>query len=189
MFRTEDLRLATYNLASGEVTTVSEQPQDYGRGSWSQRAATVYFNQRVNGKFQLFEKNLLSGETLQLTDTGAYYPQETDAGKFVYYNKFDQAGLWRLNRESGLNTLVLAEFHLLNASNWQAFDSGIYYTRNAQAVRGFFFYDFESGQHRSVMSTAEILHFHMSADQSRVLISQKGELHGDLYYAKLGTAN
>ncbi len=185
MFFTDERQIAIMDIASGKISQPGSPRTAITKLAWGHNNNLIYFSQRINGQHQLFKMDISNAQVTQLSENGGYAMQATNNGRFLYYNKFGQAGLWRMDLNTLTDETVLPNFHQLNFANWQAFDNGIYYIRDTKAVRGLFFYDFVGGQQRQLIDNKEFIRFSVTDDQSKVLITEKKTLIGDLHLTKL----
>jgi transcriptional activator of cad operon len=185
VFITKDNQIATLVVASGKTTVHDTPTPQISKVNWGHHNTLIYFSQRLEGQHQLFKMDLSSKKPTQLTESGGFYMQASNDGRYLYYNKYNQTGLWRLDLATNNHQLILPDFHSMNYASWQAFDEGLYYVRDANAARGLFFFDFGSSQQRQLIDNKEFYRFDVSPDQSRVLLSTKKSLIGDLHYSTL----
>ncbi|NQZ08439.1 MAG: winged helix-turn-helix domain-containing protein [Algicola sp.] len=185
MFFTKDHQIAIIDITSGKVSLPGNPKTNLSKLAWGHNNTLIYFSQQINGQHQLFKMDLSTAQVSQLSENSGYYMQATNNGDYLYYNKLDKPGLWRLDLNTHTVELVLPDFHKMNFANWQAFDNGIYYIRDTEAVRGLFFYDFASERQRQLIDNKEFFRFSVTADQSKVLITEKKSLIGDLHMSKL----
>lgn len=91
--------------------------------SWSHDGRWIYFESDRSGASQVWKIPFAGGAAVQVTRNGGADAFESYDGKFVYYAKRDQTGIWRKPTESGgAETLVLergSTFH------WGLFDKGV----------------------------------------------------------------
>jgi Tol biopolymer transport system component len=91
--------------------------------SWSRDGKWIYFESDRSGVFQIWKAPLAGGTAVQVTDHGGADAFESRDGKFVYYAKWDQRGIWRKPTQGGVpETLVInrgSPYH------WGLFDQGV----------------------------------------------------------------
>ncbi|WP_448549643.1 winged helix-turn-helix domain-containing protein [Thalassotalea fusca] len=153
--------------------------------NWSSRPNIIYICQLVQGTHQIFSLNIDSLVKAPFTEQGGCFMKESADARYLYFNKFNENGLWRYDFENEQHVLVIPEFSQMNRGHWQLFDDGIYFIRNREDRRGLFYYDFSSKSTRMVIDNKEFGHFDVAPDHSRVLISEKKKLVGDLYLADI----
>jgi Tol biopolymer transport system component len=62
--------------------------------SWSRDGKSIYFTANNTGDWQVWRRNLASGEERQMTHQGGYAAFESHDGKRLFYSKFDGGGIW-----------------------------------------------------------------------------------------------
>lgn len=87
----------------------------------------VIVSSDVSGDWQLWQLNIASLESKQLTNTGGYSAHLDGQSKKLYYTKFSEAGLYSYDLSSGEELVVLNEFKITNWNKWQIHDQSIYY--------------------------------------------------------------
>jgi hypothetical protein len=185
LFLTSERKMAVYNVINDKVTLHGDSKLAIDKLVWGHNNDVVYFSQRVKDQHQLFKMPLSSGKVSQLTQGGGYSMQASSDGRFLYYNKYNQRGLWRIDLTNNAHQPILPDFNPMNLSNWQLFDTGLYYIRDPQATRGLFFYSFKQQHQRQLIDNKEIYQFNVNSDQNKVLITTKKSLIGDLHLTHL----
>ena len=183
LYYDENRRLSVFNLQENSITQITEEEKVIGSAIWKPDGRGVIYSQLNDDGFQLYEKNFDAPLASQLTENGGYHSQVDD--HYIFYNKYDKPGLWRINLKTNKHEIILENFHGLNYSRWQLFNDGFYYHRDKDAIRGLYFYDFASETESTLIARKEIYHFDIAADRSKVLISEQEELSGDIFIAKL----
>ena len=64
---------------------------------------------------------------MQVTQHGGVAASESSDGKFIYYAKFSDPGIWRMPVEGGEESLVLDQLEPGFWGNWAMLDQGIYF--------------------------------------------------------------
>jgi Tol biopolymer transport system component/DNA-binding winged helix-turn-helix (wHTH) protein len=75
--------------------------------SWSRDGHWIYFGSNRTGQFQLWKAPFPSGTPVQVTRDWGKDAFESPDGKFVYYAKEDQPGIWRQPVGGGREQLVV----------------------------------------------------------------------------------
>lgn len=175
--------LAIFGLAENSNTIVVDDKEIIGSYNWGRDDLSVFYSRMEKERFQIFNKNITSGEVTRLTQEGGYHMQQY--GDYLYFNKFNQKGLWQLNLVTKETKKIIADFNQLNYTGWQIINDKIYYRRNSDALRGLYYFDLNDKTISTLYSDREIYLFDISTDESRVVISEKEKLSGDLFIARL----
>jgi len=100
--------------------------------SWSKDGRSIYYSAVVNGEFEVMKLTLDRSTPEQITRHGGFSPQESADGKFLYYAKKTQPGLWRMNVTGDDEQLVLPDLPAGYWGYWQLAGKGIYYVTPAE---------------------------------------------------------
>jgi Tol biopolymer transport system component len=107
----------------GPVRRITSESSGAHMASWSRDGKWIYFESDRSGVFQIWKAPLAGGINVQVTHNRGAEAFESRDGKFVYYTKWGQRGIWRKPTESGgLETLVIdrgSPYH------WGLFDNGV----------------------------------------------------------------
>jgi len=63
--------------------------------SWSHDGKWIYFSSARSGTREIWRQPWPAGAAQQITYAGGYWPQESPDGKYVYYSKASDYGVWR----------------------------------------------------------------------------------------------
>jgi hypothetical protein len=88
---------------------------------------------------------------VQVTKQGGFLPFESSDARFVYYEKGDVAGVWRVPIDGGEEILILDQ---LKSGNWAVVDDGIYFIRfdaNTNEKGAILFFDFATGRVKEIV--------------------------------------
>ena len=105
----------------GPARRITPETSHEDMPSWLQDGKWIYFESDRSGVFQVWKVPFAGGRAVQVTDNGGAEAFESRDGKFVYYTKWEQRGIWRKPVEGGPETLVIRNgttFH------WGLFDKG-----------------------------------------------------------------
>ncbi len=106
-------------LTSGEFNDITPR--------WSNDDATVFFRSNRGGRWQLWRMDIKSGQSLPLTTEDGIVPQPSADGKWVYYTRGGEDGLWRVPVDGGSETRVLPQPAAGYWGFWQVTPRGIVY--------------------------------------------------------------
>ncbi len=106
----------------GPVRRITSESSAEDMPSWSHDGKWVYFESNRSGLFQIWKVPLGGGTAVQVTKNGGADAFESRDGKFVYYTKWEQRGIWRKPVEGGPDTLII---HNGTTLHWGLFDEGM----------------------------------------------------------------
>jgi len=92
----------------GEPRRVSEGNSEDMVPSWSRDGKWIYFcSIRSGDLLQLWKVPAGGGQPVQLTQNGGFESKESKDGKWLYYSKSLDEGLWKMPIQGGAGTLAL----------------------------------------------------------------------------------
>ncbi len=91
----------------GEPRRVTEGNWDDVVPSWSRDGKWIYFCSNRTGELELWKVPAAEGQAVQLTETGGFEAKESKDGKWLYYSKMSDQGIWKMPIEGGIGKLVL----------------------------------------------------------------------------------
>lgn len=98
--------------------------------SWSRDSKWIYFASKHGGEaFQIWKTPLEGGAPLRLTRHGGISPVESFDGQYLYYSKYEQAGVWRMPLQGGEESEVLGGMDSADWPNWALSPEGIYFLK------------------------------------------------------------
>jgi dipeptidyl aminopeptidase/acylaminoacyl peptidase len=106
----------------GRARRITSETSQNDMPSWSRDGTWVYFESNRSGASQIWKEPFAGGAAVQVTHNGGSEAFESRDGKFVYYAKKVQPGIWRIPTGGGAETLVLdrgSHFH------WGLLDQGV----------------------------------------------------------------
>jgi Tol biopolymer transport system component/DNA-binding winged helix-turn-helix (wHTH) protein len=134
-------------VGGGQPRLVSTFPDaDNGCPSWSGDGQWLYFcSDRKHGRFQIYKTRLSGGPPIQVTTNGGVFGVESGDGRFFYFAKFAEAGIWRMPLNGGAE-----EIRVLDQPRggtdwdfWALVHNGIYFVaRGADSKDSVEFLDF-----------------------------------------------
>jgi eukaryotic-like serine/threonine-protein kinase len=119
----------TVEVPGGQPRLVSTLPgADNGAPNWSRDGQWIYFySTREKGQYQLWKVPFKGGSPVRVTKNGGVYGAESDDGRFLYYSKFEQPGVWRMASNGGEETKVLDQPPGWAWFDWALTHTGIYF--------------------------------------------------------------
>ena len=132
-----------------QIRTVPEA--DNLAPSWSRDGRWLYFSsKRGREPFQLWKVPVAGGHPVQVTKTGGISAAESADGKFLYFSKYEQKGIWRMLLNGGPEERILDKPDGCEWFNWGLARDGIYFLDGtAQPMATIDFYDFATAKTRS----------------------------------------
>ncbi|MDR3762901.1 MAG: winged helix-turn-helix domain-containing protein [Acidobacteriota bacterium] len=119
------------------MTTAGSMPKAITSGdsndivpNWSADGRWIYFGSNRSGSWQVWKVPSEGGDAVQVTHNGAFIAAESRDGRWLYYTKVDQPGLWRMATASGTEEKVLDAPRLGYWGYWSLGGNGVYYLRN-----------------------------------------------------------
>jgi eukaryotic-like serine/threonine-protein kinase len=123
-----------------------------GAPNWSRDGQWIYFySGRDKGTYQLWKVPFKGGSPVRVTTNGGVYAIESDDGRFLYYSKFGEQGVWKKPVDGGEESRVP-----INACCWFGWDvarSGIYFLNLDFPPNGRIeFFDFANRQSTPILA-------------------------------------
>lgn len=100
---------------------------DNGAPNWSRDGKWIYFySSHEKGLLQLWKVPFRGGSPVQVTRNGGVYAAESDDGRSLYYSKFEQPGVWKMQLNGGKEERILDGPAGRDWFNWALSPSGVY---------------------------------------------------------------
>ena len=133
---------------------------DNGAPNWSRDGNWIYFySSHEKGPLQLWKVPFQGGAPVQVTKNGGVYGTESVDGRFLYYSKMEQSGIWKMPLNGGKEERVLDEPAGYQWFNWAVAPGGIYFATQTDAQKSKIeFFDFATRK-RAVIDVVEKLGF------------------------------
>ena len=114
---------------------------------------------------------------MQVTRHGGLATFESSDGRFLYYVKENQNGVWRMPTSGGEEVRILARPSPENWGNWALFDRGIYFVDETGPRPAIEFLAFATNKASKVAEVESLPPpgdpgFTVSPDEKRILFSQ-----------------
>jgi Tol biopolymer transport system component len=136
-FSHEHHEIYVVEVPGGRPRLVPTFPEaDNGAPNWSRDGQWIYFySNHERGPFQLWKVPSNSGSPVQVTKNGGVFAAESADGHFLYYSKFEMAGIWKRPLHGGEETRVLDKPEGWDWSDWALERHGIYFLNFATAPK------------------------------------------------------
>jgi Tol biopolymer transport system component/DNA-binding winged helix-turn-helix (wHTH) protein len=133
---------------------------DNGAPNWSRDGNWIYFySSHEKGPLQLWKVPFQGGTPVRVTKNGGVYGTESVDGRFLYYSKMEQSGIWKMPLSGGREERVLDQPEGYRWFNWAVAPGGIYFATQTDAQKSKIeFFDFATRK-RSVIDVVEKLGF------------------------------
>jgi Tol biopolymer transport system component/DNA-binding winged helix-turn-helix (wHTH) protein len=123
-----------------------------GAPNWSRDGKWIYFySGHDGGGFQLWKIPMGGGSPVRVTTKGGVYGIESKDGRFLYYAKFSECGIWKKSLDSGEETRLP-----INVCDWYDWDltrDGIYFENPNFPPNGRIeYFDFAHGQTTPILA-------------------------------------
>lgn len=123
---------------------------------WSIDDQTVFFRSNRGGRWQIWKVSAHGGEPQPVTTDDGIVPQESPDGKWLYYTRGDESGLWRVPVSGGDETMVLQQPAAGYWGYWQVTAQGIFYLDSSHMPAVIRLFDPSSGQTRTFASLRQV---------------------------------
>lgn len=100
---------------------------DNGDPNWSRDGGWIYFNSDRGGRFNISKVPLNGGSPVEVTRNGGVFAADSSDGRFLYYSKFEEAGIWKMPLSGGEETQVLDQPGGWDSYSWALVPNGIYF--------------------------------------------------------------
>jgi Tol biopolymer transport system component len=132
----EHSEIYTVEVAGGVPHLVPTIPgADNLSPSWSRDGKWLYFASKTGtDAFQIWKIPVPGGAPVQLTRHGGISAVESTDGRYLYYSKFEEGGVWRMAVQGREETQVL-DLGGDGWPNWALSSEGIYFLKYSKLSR------------------------------------------------------
>jgi sugar lactone lactonase YvrE len=134
----------TIGADGGPVRRFPNDNADEGVANWSGDGKWLYFASDRSGVWQVWKMPVAGGSAVQITKNGGFAAFESPDHAFLYYTKFDSAGIFRVPVNGGDEVKIIDD---PPGGGWGYFgvaSDGIYFAGPEQRRAAIKFYDFHS---------------------------------------------
>jgi Tol biopolymer transport system component/DNA-binding winged helix-turn-helix (wHTH) protein len=123
---------------------------------WSRDGEWIYFSFRSDGDRQIYKIDPDASnqeDVRRVTPAGGVVGVETADGRFFYYTRPGEAGLWRtpVAADNADELRVVQDLPLVqDSSNWALSDEGAFFVRRTEEEPELVFFDFSSASYRTI---------------------------------------
>jgi hypothetical protein len=112
---------------------VTNHPADDIYPGWSHDGGWIYFASNRTGRWEVWKMPTEGGEPVQVTHSGGYVALESPDGKYLYYSKSVQSGLFRMPVGSGAEEQVLPK--ISGGSSFGVTAKGVYFQPDPSKIQ------------------------------------------------------
>jgi len=152
---------------------------DNGGPSWSSDGQWIYFySDREHGRFQIYKTRVSGGPPIQVTKNGGVFGVESADGRFFYFAKWEEPGIWRmpLDARDGETRILDEPGGGTEWCNWALVENGIYFLDSGVRFKDSIqFFDFASRQKTPIFTLDRRQNggLAISSDEKSLLFSQE----------------
>ena len=145
--------------------------------NWAADGQSVIFGSTQSGDWQLWQYQPANQQLRQLTMDGGYSGYLL--GDRLIYSKFNQPGLYQKKLGNAAESLLLADFSVINWLNWQIVGDELYYFK---AGLGVMRYHLASGRQDCVFPESPGFVHQYSVQGSQLYFVNAHQVQGDIYW-------
>ena len=120
-------QLYSVDAAGGVTKPWTSEKTDSVAPAWSADGKSVYFASRRSGSWQLWRMDAATRRFSPVTTDGGYASRESPDGKWLFFTRADQPGIWRQPAGGGPPERVFDRLEPEDWANWQAGRLGLYF--------------------------------------------------------------
>jgi transcriptional activator of cad operon len=175
--------LFIYYLDTDEYKKITDDNIYADVVGWSYRdPESVYFRSDLDGKMNIWLANIRSGDMNKFTENGGYSGHESQDGKYFYYSKELEDGLWRIDLNINKEILFLKGFSRENHLSWYLTNKGIYSLYSNKQEPSIYYYSFDDKSEQILWRYESWLHggFTVSSDQKNIYLGLKEQIEWNI---------
>ena len=160
---------------------------DNGAPNWSRDGQWIYFySSHEKGPLQLWKVPFQGGTPVRVTRNGGVYATESDDGRFLYYSKLEQPGVWKMPLNGGKEERVLDQPEGGHWFNWALSRAGLYFLNPTGIEKGRLeFFDFATRTRTSIGFVEKSTHgLALAPDEKSLLYSRNESEDYDIMLVK-----
>jgi Tol biopolymer transport system component len=160
---------------------------DNGAPNWSRDGKWIYFySSHEKGPIQLWKVPFQGGAPVRVTKNGGVYAIESDDGRFLYFAKLEQPGIWKMSLIDGKEEQVLDHLEGCSWPNWALSPSGLYFIHSIAGELGRLeYFDFHTGTRTPIASVEKFwFGLALAPDGKSLLYSRNETQESDIMVVK-----
>ncbi|MDR6984973.1 DNA-binding winged helix-turn-helix (wHTH) protein/Tol biopolymer transport system component [Rheinheimera pacifica] len=174
----------TVSVPDGVVRKILPAHSQIAVADWDERGEGLIYSTDRHGDWQLWHYDF-SQRAEQLLSVQDGYSGRIWQGQ-LYYTRYHQDGLWRMNLADGESELLLPELDKINWLNWQLTEGQVLYY---QPGNGIYRYDIQTTQQEKLMGQADNFAHHYSVHDNHVYYVKREPAQGDIFRIELSSTN
>jgi Tol biopolymer transport system component len=115
------------SAGGGKPLPITDGTAEDKVSSWSPDGSFIYFASNRSGGSQIWKISASGGQPSQVTRKGGFASSSSSDGKFLYYVKDNENGIWRMPTTGGDEIAVIPQFPAEHWGDFALVDKGIYY--------------------------------------------------------------
>jgi Tol biopolymer transport system component len=119
----------------GKPRRITDGPRGDLIPSWSHDGLWIYFASDRSGQYQTWKVSKDGGEPVQVTRSGGYAAFESPDGKYLYYDKFSQPGVFRMPAQGGEEKQILQAPPAQQYRMFAVTAKGVYFSPDAKTIQ------------------------------------------------------
>ncbi|RPJ52196.1 MAG: hypothetical protein EHM23_33195 [Acidobacteria bacterium] len=96
--------------------------------AWSPDGRMIYFGSKRSGSWQIWAMRADGATPRQVTREGGKAPQLSSDGRWLFYCKEDQPGIWKRDLTNpGTDEIIVSDLEPVDWNNWEVSEGRVYY--------------------------------------------------------------
>jgi len=175
--------LFIYDLILDKYQKVSPEHMYADVVGWSYKYdGQVYLRSEYDGEMNIWRLDINSKKLTKITLDGGFSGNESADGRYFYYGKSKQSGLWRIDNETQQQSLILNDFTPQNHLSWYLLGEEIYYLDSNEYGTGLNYWHMTKNIHQSLWHFDDWYFggFAISAKNKKVIFGLKKQGQWDI---------